>query len=97
MIGMAMSARMTEAFKTFRPTDTPNHLMISGLITVIPMNPQTILGMAASNSMMIFSHSRSFPLQNSDRKIAPPIANGTAMTIATTVTLSVPMISRRTP
>ena len=68
-----------------------------GFITVRPMKPHTMLGIAASSSMMIFKISRSLPVQNSEMKIAAPRPKGTAISIATPVTLSVPMSSASVP
>jgi len=71
--------------------------MISGFISVNPMNPQTTDGMAASSSMVTFSVSFHCGPQNSEMKIAAPIPNGTAINIASTVTLAVPAINASTP
>ena len=67
--------------------------MISGFITVRPMKPQTTEGIAASSSMTIFSVSFDARPQNSETKTAAPSPNGTAMSIASPVTLTVPTIS----
>jgi hypothetical protein len=88
--GMLISARRIAALSTFRPTGMWKSFWMSGFITVRPMKPQTMLGIAASSSMTTFKISRVFPLENSDTKIAAPRPNGTAMSIATPVTLSVP-------
>ena len=71
--------------------------MISGFITVSPMKPQTTDGMAASSSMTILSVSFTRGPQNSETKIAAPMPNGTAITMASAVTLAVPAISASTP
>ncbi len=71
--------------------------MISGFITVSPINPQTTEGMAASNSTTILRISRILVGQNSEMKIAVPIPNGTAINIARQVTLPVPTIRASTP
>jgi hypothetical protein len=61
------------------------------------MNPQTTEGIAASSSITTFSVSLVFFPQNSETKIAAPSPNGTAISIASTVTLAVPAISASTP
>ena len=64
---------------------------------VSPTNPQTTEGMAASSSMVILSVSLARGPQNSERKTAAPMPNGTASTMASRVTLAVPAISASTP
>ena len=66
MIGTLMSARIIPPFRMFTPTGAPVYFTISRLITVSPMKPHTTLGMAASNSMTIFSVSLTFGPQNSE-------------------------------
>ena len=95
--GTLISARMMPPFSTLTPTGAPVVETISRLITVRPMKPQTTLGIAASSSIMILSVSRTRGAQNSERKIAAPRPNGTAITIASAVTLSVPTVSANVP
>ena len=61
------------------------------------MKPQTTDGIAASSSMTILSVSLHLLPQNSETKTAAPSPNGTAITIASTVTLNVPTMSASTP
>ena len=71
--------------------------MMSGWSTPRPMKPHTTDGIAASNSIVTFSVSFTRPWQNSETNTAAPMPNGTAITIATPVTLSVPTMSASTP
>ena len=61
------------------------------------MNPQTTEGIAANSSIRILHISFNLGPQNSETKIAAPRPNGTAMIMAKTVTLNVPMIRAKTP
>ena len=61
------------------------------------MKPHTTLGIAASSSITIFSVSRTRGRQNSERKTAAPRPNGTAISIASAVTLNVPTMSASVP
>ena len=93
MMGTLINARMMAPFRTVRPMGAPNNSIISWFMMVRPMNPHTTEGIAAKSSITIFRVSLSFGLQNSEMKRAAPKPNGTAMTIARTVTLMVPVIS----
>ena len=97
MIGTLISARTRPPFSTFRPMGVSNSLMITGFITVSPMNPHTTDGMAASSSITILSVSLIRCPQNSETKIAAPMPNGTAINMASAVTLAVPAISASAP
>ena len=61
------------------------------------MNPQTMDGMAARNSIKTFRTSRVRVVQNSDTKIAAAKPTGTAMIIARSVTDAVPARRARMP
>ena len=97
MMGTLMSARSMAALNRFTPTGTWKTAMMTGLITLRPMKPQTTLGMAASSSITIFNVSFVLPVQNSETKIAAPNPKGTAITIASVVTLRVPTMSAPMP
>ena len=66
-------------------------------MTEMPMNPHTTEGIAASSSITIFSVSRTRGPQNSETNTAAPSPNGTAISIASPVTLNVPAMSASTP
>jgi hypothetical protein len=97
MIGTLIRARMIPPLSTFTPTGAPVYWVMSRLITVKPIKPHTTLGMAASSSMTIFKVSLSLGPQNSDTKIAAPRPKGTAIAMASTVTLKVPTVSASVP
>jgi hypothetical protein len=97
MIGTLISASSRAAFSRFKPTGAGNNAWITWFITLNPMNPQTMLGMAASSSINTFRVSFTRPVQNSETKMAAPRPNGMARSMARPVTLSVPMISAATP
>jgi hypothetical protein len=97
MIGTLINARMIPPFNMFTPTGVPVTSTINLLITVNPMNPHTTLGIAANSSMTIFSVSRNRGPQNSDMNIAAPNPNGTAMTMASAVTLNEPTVNAQVP
>jgi hypothetical protein len=63
----------------------------------MPMKPQTTEGIAAKSSITIFKVSLVRWPQNSETKMAAPRPKGTAINIASSVTLAVPAISARTP
>src|SRR5437773_2206740 len=97
MIGTLISARMMPPFRMLMPIGVPVVCVMIGLSTAAPMNPQTTDGMAARNSITIFSVSRVFEPQYSDTKIAAPSPLGTAIAIARAVTDSVPARSATMP
>src|SRR5262249_10300883 len=68
-----------------------------GPSTIKPMKPQTMDGMAASNSMMILSDSFTLPFANSEMYTAAPSPTGTAMMRAMKVVTNVPTINATAP
>ena len=68
-----------------------------GPSTLIPMKPHTTEGTAARSSITILSVSFVRLRQNSDTNTAAPRPKGTAMTMESSVTLSVPTISAPAP
>lgn len=96
-MGTLINARMMPPFSTFTPTGAPVVFSMTVFITESPMKPQTTEGIAASNSMTIFNVSLSRGPQNSETKIAAPSPNGTAMSIARSVTASVPTVKASVP
>ncbi len=97
MVGRDMTARRIAPFRAFSPLEIPNTFEISGLTRTIPKNPTTTDGMPARISTAGFRISRRRGGANSDRKAAQATPNGTAITRAPTVTMSVLTIRERIP
>jgi hypothetical protein len=97
MIGTLISARMIAPFRTLMPIGAPVACVMIGLSTTAPMKPHTTEGMAARNSITILSVSRVFEPQYSDTKIAAPSPAGTAISMASAVTATVPASSATMP
>ena len=87
MIGTLISARIKPPLRTFNPMGASKSRIISEFIIVSPMKPHTTEGIAASNSITILSVSFQRGRQNSETKIAVPTPKGTAINIASKVTV----------
>ena len=97
MIGTLINPKMIAPFRTVIPMGAPKICMINWFMMVRPMKPHTTDGIAARSSITIFSVSLSLGEQNSEMKSAEPKPNGTAISMESIETLTVPAIRANTP
>lgn len=97
IVGSAMIPSNIDPASHDSPVGTSNEILIQFVRIIRPKNPYTTEGIPASSSIAGLMTAFTRGGASSDMKSALPIPNGTARTIAPTVTRRVPTISVKIP
>src|SRR5512136_1028307 len=97
IVGIAMIARMTEAFTMLRPLGRSKGLCINGATTTMPKKPRTTEGIPARSSIIDFVMSLIEAGAISEMYTALSTPSGTAIRQENTVTTTEPKIRGHIP